>query len=152
MTDFNYTLWIFLIPFLVFILLGLAGHRLKARISGLLGTAALGVVTVLSYITAYFYYFRTAGINDVFRKITVFDSTWLHFTDTLEIKMGILLDPISVMMLVVITVVSFMVHLFSLGYMKGEEPFATYYAFLGLFTFSMLELVLSTNIFQIYMF
>ncbi|HPM19406.1 MAG TPA: NADH-quinone oxidoreductase subunit L, partial [Bacteroidales bacterium] len=102
MTDFNYTLWIFLIPFLVFILLGLAGHRLKARISGLLGTAALGVVTVLSYITAYFYYFRTAGINDVFRKITVFDSTWLHFTDTLEIKMGILLDPISVMMLIVI--------------------------------------------------
>jgi NADH-quinone oxidoreductase subunit L len=45
-----------------------------------------------------------------------------------------------------------MVHIFSLGYMKGEERFGTYYAFLSLFTFSMLGLVLSTNIFQIYMF
>ena len=152
MTDFNYTLWIFLIPFLVFILLGLAGHRLKARISGLLGTAALGVVTVLSYITAYFYYFRTAGINDVFRKITVFDSTWLHFTDTLEIKMGILLDPISVMMLIVISTVSLMVHIYSLGYMKGEKGFERYYSFLSLFAFSMMGLVVATNIFQMYIF
>lgn len=45
-----------------------------------------------------------------------------------------------------------MVHVFSLGYMKGENRFAIYYAFLGLFTFSMLGLVLSTNIFQIYIF
>jgi NADH-quinone oxidoreductase subunit L len=54
--------------------------------------------------------------------------------------------------MVVVTFVSLMVHLFSLGYMKGEERFATYYAFLSLFTFSMLGLVLSTNIFQMYMF
>jgi len=49
-------------------------------------------------------------------------------------------------------VVSLMVHIFSLGYMKGEERFSTYYAFLSLFTFSMLGLVLSSNIFQIYIF
>jgi NADH-quinone oxidoreductase subunit L len=55
-------------------------------------------------------------------------------------------------MLVVVSFVSLMVHLFSLGYMKGETRFATYYAFLGLFTFSMLGLVLSSNIFQIYLF
>jgi len=66
--------------------------------------------------------------------------------------MGIILDPISVMMIVVVTFVSLMVHVFSLGYMKGEERFATYYAFLSLFTFSMLGLVLASNIFQIYMF
>ena len=66
--------------------------------------------------------------------------------------MGIILDPISVMMIVVVSFVSLMVHIFSLGYMKGEERFATYFAFLSLFTFSMLGLVISTNIFQIYMF
>jgi NADH-quinone oxidoreductase subunit L len=66
--------------------------------------------------------------------------------------MGFLLDPISIMMIVVVSFVSLMVHLFSLGYMRGEERFATYYSFLGLFTFSMLGLVLSTNIFQIYIF
>ena len=66
--------------------------------------------------------------------------------------MGILLDPISVMMIVVVSFISLMVHIFSLGYMKGEERFTTYYAFLSLFTFSMLGLVLSSNIFQIYIF
>ena len=66
--------------------------------------------------------------------------------------MGIILDPISVMMLVVVTFVSLMVHIFSLGYMKGEERFATYYAFLALFTFSMLGLVVSSNLFQLYIF
>ena len=66
--------------------------------------------------------------------------------------MGIILDPISVMMLVVVTFVSLMVHIFSLGYMKGEERFATYYAFLGLFTFSMLGIGYFSNLFQIYIF
>jgi len=70
----------------------------------------------------------------------------------LHIDMGILLDPISVMMLVVISTVSLMVHIYSLGYMKGEKGFQRYYAFLSLFTFSMLGLVLSTNIFQMYIF
>ena len=56
------------------------------------------------------------------------------------------------MMLLVVTFVSLMVHIYSLAYMKGEERFATYYSFLGLFTFSMLALVISSNIFQIYIF
>jgi len=55
-------------------------------------------------------------------------------------------------MIVVVTFVSLMVHVYSLGYMKGEERFATYYSFLSLFTFSMLGLVLACNIFQIYIF
>ena len=66
--------------------------------------------------------------------------------------MGILLDPISVMMLVVISTVSLMVHIYSFGYMKGEVGFQRYYAFLSLFTFCMLGLVVATNIFQMYVF
>ena len=77
---------------------------------------------------------------------------WLQFSPNISIDMGILLDPISVMMIVIVTFISLMVHFYSLGYMKGEERYATYYSFLGLFTFSMLGLVLSSNIFQIYMF
>ncbi|HLN74598.1 MAG TPA: NADH-quinone oxidoreductase subunit L, partial [Prolixibacteraceae bacterium] len=87
-----------------------------------------------------------------FQSIIPLETTWLKFTDTLHINMGILLDPISVMMLVVITTVSFMVHLYSLGYMHGEKGFARFYAFLSLFTFSMLGLVIATNIFQMYIF
>ncbi len=63
-----------------------------------------------------------------------------------------MLDPISVMMLIVISTVSLMVHIYSFGYMHGEKGFQRYYAFLSLFTMSMLGLVLATNIFQMYMF
>ena len=76
----------------------------------------------------------------------------LPFTESLSIDMGILLDPISVMMLVVISTVSLLVHIYSFGYMKGERGFQRYYAFLSLFTMSMLGLVVATNIFQMYLF
>jgi NADH-quinone oxidoreductase subunit L len=76
----------------------------------------------------------------------------LQFTDKLHIDIGILLDPISVMMLIVVTTVSLMVHIYSLGYMKGEKGFERFFAFLSLFSFSMLGLVLATNIFQMYIF
>src|SRR5512133_472497 len=136
----------------MFLLLGLAGHKLKARLSGLLGTAGLAIITVLSYITAYKYFFLSEKVDDAYQKIVAFNTTWLQFTDKLHIDLGVLIDPISVMMLVVITTVSLMVHIYSLGYMKGERGFERFYAFLSLFTFSMLGLVVATNIFQMYIF
>lgn len=152
MINYSYTVWIPLIPFLIFILLGLGGHRLKPRLSGLIGTAGLAVITVLSYITAGFYFFSGEKIDNTFQKITAFNVNWLEFTDKLHIDLGVLLDPISVMMLIVICTVSFMVHIYSLGYMKGEKGFERYFAFLSLFSFSMIGLVLATNIFQMYIF
>jgi NADH-quinone oxidoreductase subunit L len=110
------------------------------------------VSAVLSLYTAYNYFFVDGKVGDSYQTITAIKFTWLSFSENVSIDMGIILDPISVMMLVVVTFVSLMVHIFSLGYMKGEERFATYYAFLGLFTFSMLGLVVSSNLFQIYMF
>ncbi len=147
-----YTIWIPLIPMIMFLILGLGGSKLKANLSGTLGTAALAVVTVLSYITAFRYFFSAGMVDGVYQKITAFDMVWLQFTDTLQINMGVLLDPISVMMLVVISTVSLMVHIYSLGYMKGEVGFERFYAFLSLFSFSMLGLVLAANIFQMYIF
>ena len=152
MINFSYTIWILVLPFFMFLLLGLWGHKLKPRLSGLLGTAGLGIITVLSYITAYKYFFTSEKIDETFQKITALNFTWLQFTDKLHIDMGILLDPISVMMLIVVTTVSFMVHIYSLGYMKGEKGFERFFAFLSLFSFSMLGLVLATNIFQMYIF
>lgn len=152
MINFAYTVWIPIIPFLIFILLGLAGHKLKPRLSGLIGTAGLAVVTILSYITAWLYFFSGEKINDSFQKILPFNTTWLQLTDNLHIDLGVLLDPISVMMLIVISTVSFMAHIYSIGYMKGEKGFERFFAFLSLFTFSMLGLVVATNIFQMYIF
>lgn len=150
----NYTSYIALIPLLPlagFVILGLGGKHL-ARSAGILGTLLLLVSTVLAFYTAYNYFFVSGKINGVYQPVAALQYTWLQFSPGLSIDMGVLLDPPSVMMLVVVSFVSLMVHVFSLGYMKGEGRFATYYAFLGLFTFSMLGLVLSANILQIYIF
>ncbi len=152
MVNFGYTIWILILPFLMFLLLGLAGHKLKPKLSGLLGTIGLGIITALSYVTAYKYFFTSEKVDEAFQKLTAFNSVWLQLTENLHIDIGILLDPISVMMLIVVTTVSFMVHIYSIGYMHGEKGFERFFAFLSLFTFSMLGLVVATNIFQMYIF
>ena len=152
MSNYLYILWIPLLPLATFVLLGLFGRKYFAKTAGIIGTASLLTSTVLSFIAAKQYFFVYGKVNGVYQKIIALKYTWLQFSPNVSIDMGIIVDPISVMMLIVVTSVSLMVHVFSLGYMKGEERFATYYAFLSLFTFSMLGLILSVNIFQVYMF
>lgn len=141
---------ILLLPLATFLVLGIFGRRYLSPVAGLVGTVSLLIAAILSVKTAIQYF--SADNGEAYTSITAWKMTWLPFTNEVSIDIGILLDPISVMMLVVVTVVSLMVHLFSIGYMKGEERFATYYAFLSLFTFSMLGLVVSVNLFQIYIF
>ena len=148
----EYTILILALPILSFLILALTGMYMKHRIAGLIGTLSLAGVTVLSYLTAINYFTAPRTAEGVFPTLTPWNIQWLPFTESLHIDMGILLDPISVMMLVVISTVSLMVHIYSFGYMKGEKGFQRYYAFLSLFTFSMLGLVLATNIFQMYVF
>ncbi len=153
MIDFSYTVWILLIPLFMFVVVGLFGNRFKPIISGIAGTAGLFVIWVLSLVTAYKYFFVLEKAADgSFQKFLAVNIRWLNLTDTLHIDMGVLLDPISVMMLIVITSVSFMVHLYSIGYMHGEKGFMRFFATLSLFSFSMLGLVVATNIFQMYIF
>ncbi|MEW6470180.1 MAG: NADH-quinone oxidoreductase subunit L [Bacteroidota bacterium] len=140
-----------LLPLASFFLLGLFGRRMKGA-AGMLGTASILVSAMLSFYVAYQYFFVYGQADGVYRQITALKYTWLPFSENISIDMGILLDPISVMMIVVVTFVSLMVHIYSLGYMKGEERFSVFYAFLSLFTFSMLGLVLACNLFQIYIF
>ena len=140
-------------PFFSFLLLGICGKWLSHKTAGLIGTLVLGVVAVLSYTTAYEYFTLPRTAEGVFETLTPYNFTWLpFFNEGLHFDMGIQLDPISVMMLIVISTVSLMVHIYSFGYMHGERGFQRYYAFLSLFTMSMLGLVVATNIFQMYMF
>ena len=148
----EYTILILLLPFLSFLALGLGGKWMSHRTAGLIGTVALGVVAVLSYLTAGMYFSAPRLADGTYETLTPYNFKWLPFTESLSIDMGILLDPISVMMLVVISTVSLLVHIYSFGYMKGERGFQRYYAFLSLFTMSMLGLVVATNIFQMYLF
>lgn len=165
--DITIPVLILAIPLFMFLFLGLAGVKMSHKLAGTLGTLGMGTVLVLSYFTAFTYWFSGAPefIDGTTRlQYQVFNPTWLQFTpdifneagemikEGLAIKMGFLLDPISALLLVVIPTISFMVHVYSLGYMKGEKGFQRYYAFLSLFSFSMLGLVVATNIFQMYIF
>ena len=166
--DATLPILILAIPLTMFLFLGLLGKYLSHKLAGILGTTAMGVVTALAYYTAFTYFF--SGDANFQREIMedghsvvehlqyiVFNQTWLEFYGNLHISLGFLLDPISAMMLVVITTISFMVNLYSNAYMRDhhgvfEKGFQRYYAFLALFTFSMLGLVVATNIFQMYIF
>ena len=152
--DYSYVFLILLLPALSFILLGLAGMKMSHKVAGLIGTFSLAVVTVLCYYTA-IQYFLVEGrdaATGLYPTITAFDFVWIKFSELLTFTIGFRLTPISVMMLIVISTVSFMVHIYSFGYMHGEKGFQRYYAFLSLFTMSMLGLVVATNIFQMYLF
>ena len=153
--ELSYTVAVLIIPIVMFLFLGIVGVKLSKKTAGVLGTCAMGVTTIIAYAAALTYFFGTDQgqiVDGARQQLEVMNLTWLQFTENLVIKLGILLDPISAMMLIVITTVSLMVHIYSLGYMDGEKGFQRYYAFLSLFTFSMLGLVVATNIFQMYIF
>lgn len=174
---FGYAFLILLLPFLSAIVLGLFGMKMPKAVAGIIGTCILGALFVLSLYTAYNYFFYTGEYtsmgetfkvvdgrltNGTYPIVTVFNFTWLRFTELLTFNIGFRLSPISVMMLIVITTVSFMVHIYSFGYMaerdkdykfeEYEHGFQRFYAYLSLFSMSMLGLVVATNVFQMYLF
>lgn len=161
------------LPLFTFLLLGLGGKYMKHGLAGCIGTASMGVTMTLCYITAFTYFFSGSPLfmNALGERLQsiVFNVTWLQFTPDvfdsagqlvksgLAIRLGFLLDSISAMMLIVISTVSFLVHLYSTGYMRDhdgtpEKGFQRFFAYLSLFSFSMLGLVVATNIFQMYIF
>ena len=137
--DTSYIILIPFIPLAVFLLLGIFNQKIKPKVSGYVGVLGLLASTVLSLYASYQYFFNTDKVNGVYQTF-VEKTVWMNFTDTLRIDMGILIDPISVMMLVVVSIVSLMVHIYSRGYMKGDGGYTKFFAFLSLFTFSMFGL------------
>jgi len=150
--DYSYTILIPLLPFITFLILGLGSFKIKPNLAGLIGSASLGTSLILSLYTAYNYFIKVGKVDGAYEAVYAFKTTWMNFTPTLHIDMGILIDPISVMMLIVVTLIAFLVNVYSIGYMKGDTGFTKFFAFLSLFSFSMLGLVLATNLFQIYIF
>ena len=97
------TILILLLPFFSFLILGIGGKWMSHRTAGTIGTLILGAVAVLSYVTA-FQYFSAPRLEDgTFATLMPYNFTWLPFTETLHFDLGILLDPISVMMFNAIT-------------------------------------------------
>ncbi|MFQ6675843.1 MAG: NADH-quinone oxidoreductase subunit L [Fidelibacterota bacterium] len=82
-----------------------------------------------------------------------YEATWTWFDlGAMKMEVGVLIDTITVVMLLVVAVVSSLCHIYSIGYMAGDPRYARYFAYLSLFTFSMNGIVLSDNLFTIYIF
>ena len=91
--DLSYIILITIIPFAVFLLLGIFNQKIKPSVSGYVGVFGLLASAVLSFYAAYQYFFVSGKVDGVFQ--TFVDKTvWMHFTETLHIDMGILIDSL----------------------------------------------------------
>ncbi len=139
-------------PLLSFVLIGLGHLNSENKFVGKLAITLSGISLGYALLTALTYLISVMGHGLPYPDKMALDGAWLNFSPTLTANIGIYLDPISVMMLVVVTVISFLVNIYSVGYMKGDPSFNRFFALLALFSFSMLGLVVSSNILQMFVF
>ncbi len=152
MNAFEYTFLIPFIPLLGFLLIIFNFKRFPKKLTAALATSLIGISFVLSVYTAWQYFIIMGPLHGVYPKIIGNHFEWLKLGEHLSVHMGTLIDQASVMMLIVVSTVSLMVHIYSIGYMHDDRGFNRFFAFLQLFSFSMLSLVIATNVFQIYIF
>lgn len=128
-------------PLIAFIILLLFGRKLKKK-SAYVGITALALSFILSVIVL----FERIG-GETYTKVF----KWIGFGDS-TITMGYEVTALNAMMLIVVTVVSLLVHIFSKEYMSDDDRINVFYSYLGLFSFSMLGLVLAPNVLQLFIF
>ena len=146
--DITLSYLIFLLPLLTFVVNGLFLGNRNAKAAAILAITCNGLAAA-SAITVAIHYFTSTYAP---QKATLFEFNFLPFAGDLVAKIGMLVDPLSVMMLVVVTFISFMVNIYSLGYMREDRAMGRFFALLSLFSFSMLGLVVATNLFQMFIF
>jgi NADH-quinone oxidoreductase subunit L len=127
------------LPLAGFLILAFFGRRLGERASGIIGTTAVG----LAFLVA-------AGVfldllHRTNREVTDTLFTWIP-VGSLQVKVAFLVDPLSVTMILFVTFISTLIHLYSMGYMHGERDYSKFFVYLNLFVASMLVLVLANNL------
>ena len=113
----------------------------ESLISGYINSLFIGISLLLSLIILF-------NPSDITNQINL---TWINLFD-LNITFGLLIDPLTSIMMVVVSGISFLVQIYSLGYMHGDKSYTRYFAYMSLFTGSMLGLVMSRNILQLFIF
>jgi len=130
------------LPLLGFLLAGIMGEKLGDHFSQGSTCGLMGIATGLAA-----YLFIQMGLQDKSLFIPIF--TWIQ-VEFFEVSWGLQIDSLSLVMMSVVTLVSFMVHIYSIGYMKGDPGVARFMAYLSLFTFFMLTLVTAPNLLQMF--
>ena len=131
-----------LLPLAAFLILGLVGSRIKER-AHLVAVPAVLVSWLLSILV----FFDVAGGSVI--SIPLY--TWLT-SGHLDIHIGFYIDRLTAVMLLLVTTVSSLVHIYTIGYMHGDPGYARFFSYIALFTFSMLMLVMADNLLQLFIF
>lgn len=130
------------LPLLAAIFVGFFGKKIGDRLSQLVTSSFVGVAALLSILL-----FLNIGYEHAFYTLNLVK--WID-TDSLSIGWSIRIDSLSSTMLVVVTVVSLMVHIYSIGYMSHDHSIPRFMSYLSLFTFAMLMLVTADNFIQMF--
>lgn len=130
-----------LFPMLGALINGLFGNVLNRR---LVGRIACGTIA-LSFIFSIMAFVRLLGLPHELRSVTINLYPWFSGVGDFNVPVGFLLDPLSCVMVMVVSGVGFLIHVYSIGYMKEDPGYPRYFAYLNLFMFSMLILVLANN-------
>ena len=130
------------LPLIAAILSGFFGNKIGNKFSEILTSLFVSISAILSI-----YIFYDVIINNYNSNIII--SSWIS-SGTLDVNWSIKIDPLSSVMLVVVTFISSLVHIYSIGYMHNDPHKPRFMSYLSLFTFSMLALVVSDNFLQLF--
>jgi len=145
--QFSYLGWIVLFPLLGAIINGIAGAKMPRRLVNWIGCGSIFLsflVSLASFQTMWFDGTHGAHGESHYGEFTYTAYRWIY-SGGLELDISFLLDPLSAVMILVITGVGFLIHVYSVGYMKDDPAIGRYFAYLNLFCFAMLMLVLGKN-------
>ena len=132
------------LPLVAAMLVALLGRRVN-KFAGSITAGAVFFSLIIAIKLAWSLAVKPSNIQEI-------STTWLKLTNNFQLEVGVLLDPLVALMLVIVTLVSLMVQIYSLGYMAEDKDVARYFATLSFFTFAMLCLVMANNLVQMYMF
>ena len=133
-------------PLAGFIILALAGRRLAKKTIAFVGAGTIGISALLAVVFA----IEFSGRQPQEGPITQTLWTWMQF-DGYALSISLMLDPLSLIMVLVITIVGFLIHLYSTEFMADDEGYSRFFASMNLFVFSMLVLVLADNLVLLYL-
>ena len=139
----NIYLTIVLAPLLGSIVVGLAGNRLGRKLSHSITILGVAISTILSL---YVFNYHVLNNGDIFNQNIY---TWMQIGG-LNISVGFLVDKLTSVMLVVVSFVSLMVHIYTIGYMHEDKGYTKFFSYISLFTFAMFTLVISNNFMQLF--
>ncbi len=138
---YNFVGYIVLLPFIGFLINGLFGKKMNSeKLSGILGSGSVGISFAIAVMI--FFEMIKLPVDERSHIVTIFN--WIT-AGSLSISAAYQVDQLSILMTLIVTGVGFLIHVYSIGYMHGDKGFWRFFAYLNLFIFMMLNLVLANN-------